>query len=109
MSAAGIAAEVERMGGQPVSAQAMRRTLYQTGLHDLSSQKQASVELKWCQNLTNTQNMFYSRPAIHKQTQCGLYVNLICSMYIIVWIIMFLRVFTAATVCKAATVMIHHD
>ena len=48
--------------------------------------------------------------ASDSQTHCGLYVNLICSMYIIVWIIMmFLRVFTAATVCNSATVMIHDD
>ncbi len=33
MSAASIAAEVEGVGGQPVSAQTIRRTLYQIGLH----------------------------------------------------------------------------
>ncbi len=33
MSAASIAAEVEGLGGQPVSAQTIRRTLYQIGLH----------------------------------------------------------------------------
>ncbi|XP_048103602.1 gelsolin-related protein of 125 kDa-like isoform X2 [Alosa alosa] len=40
MSAASIAAEVEGVGGQPVSAQTIRRTLRQIGL--LSSQKEAS-------------------------------------------------------------------
>ncbi len=34
MSAASIAAEVEGMRGQPVSAQTIRRTLHQIGLHD---------------------------------------------------------------------------
>ncbi len=33
MSTAGIAAEVEGVGGQPVSAQTIRRTLHQIGLH----------------------------------------------------------------------------
>ncbi len=33
MSAASIAAEVEEVGGQPVSAQTIRRTLHQIGLH----------------------------------------------------------------------------
>ncbi len=33
MSAASIAAEVEGVGGQPVSAQTIRRTLHQIGLH----------------------------------------------------------------------------
>ena len=33
MSVAGIAAEVEGVGGQPVSAQSIRHTLHQTGLH----------------------------------------------------------------------------
>ncbi len=32
-SAASIAAEVEGVGGQPVSAQTIRRTLHQIGLH----------------------------------------------------------------------------
>ncbi len=34
MSAASIAAEVEGVGGQPVSAQTIRRTLHQICLHD---------------------------------------------------------------------------
>ncbi len=42
MSAASIAIEVEGVGGQPVSAQTIRRTLHQIGLHWLSSQKEAS-------------------------------------------------------------------
>ncbi len=33
MSVASIAAEVEGVGGQPVSAQTIRRTLHQIGLH----------------------------------------------------------------------------
>ncbi len=33
MSAASIAAEVEGVGGQPISAQPIRRTLCQIGLH----------------------------------------------------------------------------
>ena len=33
MSATSIAAEVEGVGGQPVSAQAISRTLHQIGLH----------------------------------------------------------------------------
>ncbi len=33
MSAASIAAEVEGVGGQPVSAKTIRRTLHQIGLH----------------------------------------------------------------------------
>ncbi len=33
MSAASIAAEVEGLGGQPVGAQTIRRTLHQIGLH----------------------------------------------------------------------------
>ncbi len=33
MSAASIAAEVERVGGQPVSVQTIRSSLYQIGLH----------------------------------------------------------------------------
>ncbi len=33
MSAASIAAEVEEVGGQPVSAQNIRRTRHQIGLH----------------------------------------------------------------------------
>ena len=30
------------------------------------------MELESCQKLTHTQNVFYSRPTIHKQTQCDL-------------------------------------
>ncbi len=33
MSAANIAAEVKAVGGQPVSAQTIHRTLHQIGLH----------------------------------------------------------------------------
>ncbi len=33
MSVASIAAEVDGVGGQPVSAQTIRRTLHQIGLH----------------------------------------------------------------------------
>ncbi len=33
MSAASIAAEVEGVGGEPVSAQTIRHTLHQIGLH----------------------------------------------------------------------------
>ena len=42
MHAASIAAEVEGVGDQPVSAQTIRRTLHQIGLHGLSTQKEAS-------------------------------------------------------------------
>ena len=33
------------------------------------------MELESCQNLTHTQNVFYSHPTIHKQTQCGLQIQ----------------------------------
>ncbi len=39
MSAASIAAEVEGVGGQPVSAQTIRRTLHQIGLHSRPRRK----------------------------------------------------------------------
>ncbi len=42
MSAASIAAEVEWVGGQPVSAQTIRRKLHQIGPAWLSPQKEAS-------------------------------------------------------------------
>ncbi len=42
MSAASIAAEFEGVGGQHVIAQTIRRTLYQIGLHDCLSQKEAA-------------------------------------------------------------------
>ncbi len=41
MSAASIAAEVEGVGSQPVSAQTIRRTLHQNWSAWLSSQKEA--------------------------------------------------------------------
>ncbi len=42
MSAASIAAEVEGVGGQPVSAQTIRRTLHQICLHGSHPRKEAS-------------------------------------------------------------------
>ncbi len=42
MSAASIAAEVEGVGGQPVSTQTIRHTLHQIGLHAVVTQKEAS-------------------------------------------------------------------
>ena len=49
-----------------------------TGLAALGLVQQRTVrgmELESCQNLTHTQNMFYSRPTIHKQTECGLQIQ----------------------------------
>ncbi len=45
MSAASIAAEVEGVGGQPVSAQTIRRTLHQIGLHGCHNQKETSLKM----------------------------------------------------------------
>ncbi len=42
MSAASIAAEVEGVEGQPVSAQTICRTLHQIGLHGCRPKKEAS-------------------------------------------------------------------
>ncbi len=46
MSAASIAAEVEGVGGQPVSAQTICRTLHQIGLHGCRPRRKPL--LKWC-------------------------------------------------------------
>ncbi len=45
MSAASIAAEVEGVGGQPVSAQTIRRTLHQIGLHGYSPRRKPLLRL----------------------------------------------------------------
>ncbi len=45
MSAASIAAEVEGVGGQPVSAQTIRRTLHQIGLHDCRSRRKPLLKM----------------------------------------------------------------
>ncbi len=44
ISAASIAAEVEGVGGQPVSAQTIRRTLHQIGLHAIVPKKASSKD-----------------------------------------------------------------
>ncbi len=44
MSAASIAAEVEGVGGQPVSAQTIRRTLHQIGLHSCRPKEDSSKD-----------------------------------------------------------------
>ncbi len=43
--AASIAAEVEAMGGQPVSAQTIRRTLHQIGLHDCCPRRKPLLKM----------------------------------------------------------------
>ncbi len=46
MSAASIAAEVEGVGGQPVSAQTIRRTLHQIGLHGCRPRRKPILKMK---------------------------------------------------------------
>ncbi len=46
MSAASITAEVEGVGGQPVSAQTIRRTLYQIGLHGCRPRRKPLLKMK---------------------------------------------------------------
>ncbi len=45
MSAASIAAEVEGVGGQPVSAQIIRRTLHQIGLHGCLARRKPLLKI----------------------------------------------------------------
>ncbi len=45
MSAASIAAEVEGVGGQPVSAQTIRRTLHQIGLHGCNPKRKPLLKM----------------------------------------------------------------
>ncbi len=45
MSAASIAAEVEGVGGQPVSAQTIRRTLHQIGLHSCRPRRKTLLKM----------------------------------------------------------------
>ncbi len=45
MSAASIAAEVEGVGGQPVSAQTIRHTLHQISLHGCLPRKKPLLKL----------------------------------------------------------------
>ncbi len=45
MSAASIAAEVEGVGGQPVSAQTIRRTLHQIGLHGCCPRRKTFLKM----------------------------------------------------------------
>jgi len=45
MSAASIAAEVERVGGQPVSAQTILRTLHKIGLHGCSPRRKHLLKM----------------------------------------------------------------
>ncbi len=45
MSAASIAAEVEGVRGQPVSAQTIRRTLHQIGLHDCRPRRKPLLKM----------------------------------------------------------------
>ncbi len=45
MSAASIAAEVEGVGGQPVSAQTIHRTLHQIGLHGCRSRRKPLLKM----------------------------------------------------------------
>ncbi len=45
MSAASIAAEVEGVGGQSVSAQTIRRTLHQIGLHSCHPRKKTLLKM----------------------------------------------------------------
>ncbi len=46
MSAASIAAEVEGVWGQPVSAQTIRRTLHQIGLHGCRPKRKPLLKMK---------------------------------------------------------------
>ncbi len=45
MSAASIAAEVEGVGGQPVSAKTIRRTLHQIGLHGCCPRRKSLLKM----------------------------------------------------------------
>ncbi len=45
MSAASIAAEVEEVGGQPVSAQTTCRTLHQIGLHGCRLRRKSLLKM----------------------------------------------------------------
>ena len=46
MRAASIAAEIEGVGGQPVSAQTIRRTLHQIGLHGCRPRRKPLLKMK---------------------------------------------------------------
>ncbi len=65
MSAASIAAEVEGVGGQPVSDQTIRRTLHQIGLHDCCPRRKPLLKMmhkKACKQLAEdkqTKDMDY--------------------------------------------------
>ncbi len=57
MSAANIAAEVEGVGGQPVSAQTKRRTLHQIGLHGFCPRRKPLLKIqKKAQFIEGTSN-----------------------------------------------------
>ncbi len=47
MSAASIAADVEGVGGQPVSAQTIRRTLHQIGLHGCCPRRKPLLKMMY--------------------------------------------------------------
>ncbi len=46
MRAASISAEIESVGGQPVSAQTIRRTLHQIGLHGSHPRRKPLLKMK---------------------------------------------------------------
>ncbi len=65
MSAASIAAEVEGVGGQPISAQTIRRTLHQIGLHGCHPRRKPLLKMmhkkarKQFAEDRQTKNMYY--------------------------------------------------
>ncbi len=72
MSAASIAAEVEGVGGQPVSAQTIRRTLHQIGLHGCHPRRKPLLKMmhkKAANSLLKTSRL---RTWITGTMSCGL-------------------------------------
>ncbi len=58
MSAASIAAEVEGVGGQPVSAQTIHHTLHQIGLHGCGPRRKPLLKIMQCKARQGKASLF---------------------------------------------------
>ncbi len=87
MSAASIAAEVEEVGGQPVSAQTIRHTRHQIGLHGCRPRRKPLLKMihkKACKQFAEdkqTKDMDYWNHVLWSdETNINLYVQMVSSV-----------------------------
>ena len=72
MSAASIAVEVEGVGGQPVSAQTIRCTLHQIGLHGCRPRRKPLLKMMHKKPTNSLQKTSRLRTWITGTMSCGL-------------------------------------